>query len=207
MLAQEAVNTAAQLTAAILIAVFAWALAGRRRGGFFRFAGLYSPGASGWRAAALATVLFVPATVGLFLTPQLRALATGESTVAGAIARDGLSMQVIAVIALVALVKTALAEEIVFRGVIAKTLIRWFTFWPGAVLHAIVFGAVHGLIFIVPGGPTFSPFGAAAIMGLPALGALASVWINEKRAGGSILPGWLMHAVANAVAYPALAFL
>ena len=137
MLAQEAVNTAFQLAVAFAIALFAWALAGSRRAGFFRFIGLYSPGAAGWRAGLVAAALLVPATIALFLMPELRELATADNTVAGAISREGFSTEIVAVIVIVALVKTALAEEIVFRGVIAKTLIRWFSFWPGAALHAL----------------------------------------------------------------------
>jgi len=207
MLQQEAINTAVQLCVAMLAALVAWGLAGRRRGGFFRFVGLHSPGAAGWRAGALGALVFAPASIVLFMTPSLRAIASADNTVAGKIASEGFSPEIAAVILLIALVKTALAEEIVFRGIIAKTLIRWFSFWPGNILHALIFGAVHALVFIVPGGAPYSHIGAAAIVGLPALAAIVSVWINERRGGGSILPGWLMHATANALAYPALAFL
>lgn len=207
ILTQEATNTAAQLAIVFVIAVVAWGLAGRKRGGLFRFVGLFGPGAAGWRAAAIAALVFVPATLGLFLFTNLKEIAAGENTVAGRFASAGISVETIGAMLLVALVKTALAEEILFRGVLAKSLIRWFSFWPGAILQALVFGAVHALVFIIPGGASYTHVAAAAIIGLPTLGALGSVYINERIAGGSILPGWLMHAVANAIAYPALAFL
>lgn len=207
ILTQEAINTAAQLSVVLVIALVAWGLAGRKRGGYFRFAGLYGPGAAGWRAAAIATLVFVPASLGLFLFTDLKEIAAGENTVAGRFASAGFSGGTLAAMLLVALVKTAFAEEILFRGVIAKTLVRWFSFWPGAILHALIFGAVHGLVFLVPNGPDPTMAGVTAMVGVPTLGALASVYINERIAGGSILPGWLMHAVANAIAYPALAFL
>ncbi len=206
LLAQETLNTVAQLGAVLVVALAAWGLAGRKRGGFFRFVGLLGPGVAGWRAAAIATLVFVPASLGLILVTDLREIASADNTVAGRFAEAGFSGDTLGAMLLVAVIKTAFAEEILFRGVIAKTLIRWFGFWPGAISHAALFGAVHGLVFAAPSGPDPTLIGVAAIVGLPTVGALASVYINERIAGGSILPGWLIHAIANAIAYPALAY-
>jgi len=42
---------------------------------------------------------------------------------------------------------------------------------------------------------------------VPAAGAYVSVYLNEKIAGGSIVPGWISHASANVLSYSIVGFL
>jgi membrane protease YdiL (CAAX protease family) len=107
----------------------------------------------------------------------------------------------------VAGVKTALTEEIFFRGLIAKRLISWLGFSVGNLIHALIFGAVHLLIFLIPGGPKFTPLLGAAFLLLPGASGWLMAFANEKAGNGSIAPGWMIHALGNAAAYPILAFL
>ncbi|MEM9235012.1 MAG: CPBP family intramembrane glutamic endopeptidase, partial [Pseudomonadota bacterium] len=102
--------------------------------------------------------------------------------------------------------KTALSEEIFFRGLIAKRLINGFGFWTGNTLHALLFGGIHMLIFVVPGGPEFTPLLGATILFLPGLAGWLMAYANERLGNGSIGPGWLIHALGNAISYPILAF-
>lgn len=47
---------------------------------------------------------------------------------------------------------TALAEELLFRGLLQTRLVRWLGAWPGLLLTALLFGAVHApfsLLFAV----------------------------------------------------------
>lgn len=80
-----------------------------------------------------------------------------------------------------------LAEELVFRGAILRTLLkmsggRWH--WVAIIISALIFGAVHG---------NLPQFVHASIIGL----LLGWMYYRTK----SILPGVLFHWVNNTVAY------
>jgi membrane protease YdiL (CAAX protease family) len=137
----------------------------------------------------------------------LRNLANGDNTVVGMIRDSGLSAETIGVVLIVAFLKTGLSEEIFFRGLIAKRLIAWLGFPIGNTLQALLFGAVHLLIFVVPGGPAFDPLAATAFVAVTGTAGWVMGWINERLGNGSIAPSWLMHGLGNAIAYPVLAFL
>lgn len=50
---------------------------------------------------------------------------------------------------------TVLAEELLFRGLLQTRLVRWLGIWPGLLLTAVLFGAVHApfsLLFAVIAG-------------------------------------------------------
>jgi len=80
-----------------------------------------------------------------------------------------------------------LAEEIVFRGAILRTLLAIFPkgqHWVAIIISAVVFGAAHG---------NMAQFFHAALLGL-LLG-----WMYWRT--GSIVPGVVLHWVNNSVAY------
>jgi uncharacterized protein len=211
---QELINTAVQIAVALIIALLAWlftlVVQGLRKKpaqSFARYVGLIMPNVRGMAWAFGAALLLAPVSIGLFLLPGLRALAGGENTVAGMIGRTGFSAETVGLILLIAFIKTSLSEEIFFRGLIAKRLISWFGFAIGNTIHAVLFGAVHLLIFVVPGGPAFDSAAAAALFGMTGAAGWVMAWLNERVGNGSIAPSWLMHGLGNAVAYPVIAFL
>lgn len=203
---QEAINTALQLVVVIIITLVGYLIAGRKRGRYLEFIGLVPAPARAIRTALAVSLILVPATVAVFALTPLRDAATAESSVIAKFRETGPTAETAAAIALMAIFKTALAEEILFRGLIAKTLIRWFGFHAGNLLQALAFGAVHALIFVAPGGIPFDPGLALGVVGLPAVGGYMMAWINERAGNGSIVPGWIMHALGNLIAYPILAF-
>lgn len=206
MVFQEAINAALQVAIALLITLVGYALAGKKRGSYFRFIGLFPAPPGAVRTTLLAAAILVPASIAVIYLTPLHDAASAGNTVAGKIRELGPTWETAGLIALIAIFKTSLAEEILFRGLIAKTLIRWFGFFIGNSLQALIFGAVHALIFVAPGGLAFDPMLALGVVGLPAVGAFVMVWINERRAGGSIIPGWIIHALSNLIGYPILAF-
>lgn len=203
---QELINTVFQLGAVLIVCFVVWLIFGRKRGNFAGYVGLVAPTRRAMAVALALSLVLAPLTVAYYYFSPLRDLASGPNTVAGKIAAMGLSAETVATIAIVAFVKTALAEEIFFRGLIAKRLIGLAGFWPGNVIHAALFAAVHMLLFVVPGGPPFSWALAGPMLGTISVTALVMVWVNERLAGGSIGPSWLIHGAGNAVAYPVLAF-
>lgn len=203
---QEALNAALQVGVVLIVALVLWAIFARKQESFPRYIGLIAPTASAMLWTLAVAFVLIPASLALFMLPAVRDMAAGGNTVAGAIREQGLNADVIGQIIIIALFKTALSEEIFFRGLLAKRLIRWLGFVTGNTIHAILFGAVHMLIFVIPGGPKFDPVLALAIGGLPAVGGWIMAWLNERIGNGSIAPSWFLHAATNVLAYPVLAF-
>ncbi len=207
MIAQEGINTIVQLTIVFLFAGLAYLIAGRKRGKFLKFVGLYLPTAKSMKWALMATLVLVPLTLALFYFTPLGETATADNTIAGKFRASGFSAEIMVVIVLVAFIKTGFAEELFFRGLIAKRLINWLGYMVGNIVQAVLFGAIHMAIFIVPGGPEFSLPIAGAFFAITAGGAFFMAFLNERVGNGSIGPSWLLHAITNASAYPVLAFL
>jgi uncharacterized protein len=203
---QEAINATLQVAVVLIVALVLWAIFARKKESFPRYIGLIAPTRKAVLWTLGAALILIPASLSLFMLPQLREMAAGSNTVAGQIREQGLSADVAGQIVLIALFKTALSEEIFFRGLIAKRLIRWLGFAAGNAIHAVLFGAIHLLIFAIPGGPAFDPVLALAMGGVPALGGWIMAWLNERVGNGSIAPSWFLHAATNALAYPVLAF-
>ncbi|MCW5725580.1 MAG: CPBP family intramembrane metalloprotease [Maricaulaceae bacterium] len=204
---QELVNTGVQVAVALAVALVFWLIFGRKKANFFRYTGFIAPSGGAMLKALVAALIFSALTIGLFILPALQGVAAGPDTVAGRVREMGLGGETLAIILIIAFIKTSGSEEILFRGVIAKRLIGWLGFIPGNTIHALIFGAVHLVIFAAPGGPAFDPLLAAAVVGVGFTGGWVMAWLNERAGGGSIAPGWLMHGLSNAIAYPALAFL
>ncbi|NYE58425.1 CPBP family intramembrane glutamic endopeptidase [Carboxydothermus ferrireducens] len=90
-------------------------------------------------------------------------------------------------------IQTGLSEEILFRGFINKRLSAKFGFTIANFSQALLFGLLHGFIF-------YSFVGLWGIIIIVTItGSVGWIigWINEQRAGGSIIPGWLFHASSN----------
>jgi len=208
MFIDESLNSIAQLAVSLAIALGFWAVFGRKVAGFFNWIGLTVPPAKAMGLAFVLFLLWAAAYCLLFwVLPEFAAAASADNTIPGELRANGLNAETLAVIAVVAGIKTALAEEIFFRGLIAKRLIHAMGFWWGNTLQALIFGGVHLLIFTVPGGPEFALLPAVLFLLIPGAGGWAMGYVNERAGNGSILPGWLMHALGNAVSYPVLAFL
>ncbi len=206
MLIQESVNTLFQLGVVLTLSLIAWLIFARKRSSFRSWIGLILPTR---RSMVLTLGLFLLWSVAssmAFLVPEFTALAGQDGTVAGKIGQVGFGPTAIALILMMAIFKTALSEEIFFRGLIGKRLINGFGFWTGNTIQAAIFGAIHLLIFAIPGGPEFTPVLGALFFLLPGAAGWLMGFANEKLGNGSIAPGWFMHAAGNTISYPILAF-
>lgn len=152
--------------------------------------------------AALCAVAFVlPGLLLVFFSPGISEAATAPNTVIGKLRANGLQVTTFILLVVKALIQTAFTEEILFRGFVAKRLINWLGFSIGNLLQALLFGAVHLLIFA---GQEFSLALAIGIVLYPAIGGWIMGYLNERVGNSSILPGWLMHGFVNLIAYSAL---
>jgi len=202
LLINEIISTILQIVIFTAIPFFVYLIAHRRIKGFFDYIGLRKPKARTMIYALGCAVAFVlPALLLVFFSPSILEVVTAPNTVIGKLRANGLSLTTFIVLILKALIQTALTEEILFRGFIAKRLIGWLGFTSGNLLQALLFGAMHLLIFA---GQEFSLALAGGIVLYPAIGGWIMGYLNERVGNGSILPGWLMHGLTNLIAYSAL---
>ena len=124
-------------------------------------------------------------------------------SITGKFRQMGLSPESILLLLLIAILKTALSEEIFFRGFVAKRLIGLLGYQKGNVLQAALFGGIHAALFALT---TSKAFFLAMIFLIPGLGAYVSAFLNERLAQGSIMPGWISHGLANVIAYSMFGF-
>ena len=185
-----------QVGIVVLVAAAVWALFGRKQCGFQRYVGLIAaPG----RAILLGALAGVALPLLMLAIPSFREMASGPDTVVGSAARELGPTAAIAVLLLLAIFKTAFAEELLFRGLIGKRLIAWLGFQAGNAVQAALFAAVHLLIFTVAARPDL--LSGAAFIALVGAGGWVNGWLNERPGGGSILPSWTAHATANSITY------
>ncbi|RYY19983.1 MAG: CPBP family intramembrane metalloprotease [Cytophagaceae bacterium] len=205
MVLTEVVSALLQLALFTLPPFVTFLVQQRTAKGFGQYIGLYrSPArANGW--ALLASLVSVSSTLGVALaSPTIKVLMLDPHSVAGQLRLWGISFGTVAVLLVTALVKTALAEEILFRGFIAKRLIAAWGFRVGNVVQAVLFGALHiGLFWIF----TNSPLVLGFVFLASSVGAALAAYLNERLAGGSIIPGWILHGMANVVSYFVIGFL
>jgi membrane protease YdiL (CAAX protease family) len=188
-----------QVGLVLVIAGIVYLIFGRRSGPFGRFVGLQ---AAPPRAILIGIAVGIASAAAILAFPGVAEMNAGRGTVTGEAARQGVSADMLAGLAIAALIKTSFSEELLFRGLIGKRLIARLGFQAGNLIQAVLFGAVHLLLLLVPSATT-----GVVIFIVLVTGALGWVngWLNERLGSGSILPGWAAHATANFCAYFAMA--
>jgi len=202
LLINEIISTILQILIFTAIPFFVYLIANRRIKGFFDYIGLRKPETRTIIYAIVCALAFVlPALLLVFFSPSILEVATAPNTVIGKLRANGLSVTTFILLIVKALIQTAFTEEILFRGFIAKRLISRLGFTTGNLVQALLFGAMHLLIFA---GQEFSFALAIGIVLYPAIGGWIMGYLNEQMGNGSILPSWLMHGLTNLIAYSAL---
>ena len=193
------IGTVAQVGVVLIVCLVAWLIFGRRKASFRTWLGLTGA------PPLLLLLCLVLGAAGAWLllqTPGVATLASGPGTVIAASTPNGVTAGAIVVLAVGAVFKTAFAEELFFRGLIGKRLYGAMGFWPGNIVQALLFGAVHLPLLLLPDAPRQT---VLLMIGFVTVLALVSGWLNERRAGGSILPGFALHAAGNLTTYLGLA--
>jgi uncharacterized protein len=106
---------------------------------------------------------------------------------------------------IVALFKTSFAEEILFRGFIARRLIHILGFSVGNLIQSLVFGVLHLLLFWLLIKTTLTAL--IFIFIFSSFAGWTIGFIKEKYAKGSIIPGWVAHGLGNSLSYFIIAFI
>lgn len=196
-LLSSAISAFVQLGLFLVIPFAWWAFTARRSVGFASWIGLRRPTWDG-RRARLGVAILAWVAIGAASTALLQSL-SGDVPTARFVGRG---LGGVVPVLLFAIVQTSLAEEIFFRGVLGKRVIARWGFAPGNAAQAIVFGVLHVAMFA-----SFAdPIRLLAIGILTGANGWIVGWLNEEGAGGSILPGWVLHASANLLVGTAAAF-
>ncbi len=115
---------------------------------------------------------------------------------------EGKGFSVVPAIFIYAIFSTAFSEELFFRGFLLKRVADRFGFVAGNAVQAILFGVLHGFFFF----SAISALKSLIIILFTAMIAGLMGYINEKKAAGSILPSWIIHASSNLFAALTVAF-
>ena len=199
LLIQTLINSVIQIVLFSLIPFIWWLITARKKMNFFEWIGLKKIKDAKENKTVLWTIGAIVAFLALsvFMLMAVRGMETAASEFAG------LGIGAVPAILVYAIIKTALPEEIVFRGFILKRVSKKFGFAAGNLVQSILFGLMHGVMF-------FSAAGLVkALLITVFTGSIGWLmgYINEKKAGGSIIPSWCIHAVANIFSGVCSAFL
>ncbi|MCW7071989.1 MAG: CPBP family intramembrane metalloprotease [Methanophagales archaeon] len=202
MLVQEIVNTISQLLLATLIPFIVYLAKHKTNKGFLEYVGLYNINE---RKVLLYSGLFAIISFILMVGPMILFLRSGalksDLFVQAALKQQGLNLQSIITLFIMAIFKTSLSEEIFFRGFIGKRLINKFGFNTGNSTQAVLFGLVHSILGFQMGTTNLLILVASTAVVGYLLGYLV-----EKIGNGSIVPSWITHASSNCISFYIFAF-
>lgn len=193
------IGSVMQILLFALIPFIWWFVTERKKQSFFNWIGLERiPGAKKSK-----TFLWIAGVTAAFISSSVLTLWLLRNVETATSEFSGLGMKAIPAVLVYAIFNTSFPEELLFRGFILKRIAAKCSFSVANIVQSLLFGLIHGLMF-------FSLVGvmkALAIILFTGAVAWFIGYINEKKADGSILPGWIMHAIANVFSGICSAFL
>lgn len=194
-----------QLIVLSLIPLLVFLIKKKTLKGFFHWIGLKKSNAkANLMALGVMIITAAPLIILSMLNEEFWEIITDPKSVTGQFRAQGLSTSTVINLLIVAMLTTSLTEEIFFRGFVAKRLIVVTSFRVGNTIQAIIFGIIHTLIFL---SITSNSLFLFVIFLFPAVASYFKVYLNEKVANGSIIPGWIAHGSGNIVAYSTIGFI
>lgn len=190
----EMIGSFVQLLLFCFIPFIWWVCTARKKESFFSWIGLKK---GHCKTSVMKMILFSVIVAGCYIAVTIlcvNSLPEGITTAGSQFAGQG-AAAIPAVIAY-ALIRTALAEEILFRGFFLKRVSAKFGFIAGNTVQALLFGLLHGIPF---GVSTGSAVTAVVMTVLPGVMGWYEGWMNEKQFEGSVLPGWMLHGTLNVI--------
>ena len=148
----------------------------------------------------------VGALIQYNVSPTSRSFLLGDNSPYGKILKEQMGIVQILSGLLYCFVQSGGAEEVLFRGLFARSLFRKFGFAIGNTIQSTLFWIMHLLIFKLVTGEWISwiqlyAFGVSFGLGL-ILG-----FVNQRKGGASIAPSWIIHSTTNFVTFLTLGFL
>ncbi|MBD5480649.1 MAG: CPBP family intramembrane metalloprotease [Lachnospiraceae bacterium] len=189
MLVNKIISSIVEIVLIGLVPFIWWLVTARKKEKFLKWIGIKGIEKENQKAAWISTLvislLFIPVSVyTLYIIKDIET-ATSEF--------KGLGISALLPALIYAIFNTSLPEEIFFRGFLLKRLSNKAGYRIANILQSMMFGLLHGIMF-------FSLVGIVkAVMVIVLTGAIAFAmgYVNEKKANGSILPSWFIHALSN----------
>lgn len=191
---EELIGALLQLVLFALIPFIWWLVSARKRESFFSWIGLKRVQFTGKLRVTLLITLGAVACYGLLTKLVMASVPEGITTAGSNFA--GMGIAALPAVFVYGFIRTGLSEEIVFRGFLLKRISGRWGFSAGNIIQALLFGALHGVPF---GLATHNMLVTLIMTLLPGAFGWFQGWLNEKRAGGSIIPSWLLHGIINTV--------
>lgn len=189
MLINRIVSSIIEIILISLIPFIWWSVTARKEQNFFKWLGLKKIEKENMKKSL--TGIFLISILFMILSVLTLYMIKDVETATSKFQGLGISGLLPALV--YAIFNTSLPEEIFFRGFLQKRLSNKFDFLIANIVQSTLFGLMHGIMF-------FSLTGALkAVMLILLTGtvAFAMGYINEKKANGSIIPSWTIHALAN----------
>ena len=184
----ELLSSVVQVLLFSLIPFIVWLLTARKKESFFSWIGFKKVTSDKKECAKYAIgAIIISDLVGIIVYKFFLNADWNRSTSAG-MGIAGLPSAI-----LNSYIHTALSEEILFRGFIQKRLQRIFSFKVATAIQAVLFGFAHIVLLL----DKINFVEGLALVIFPIIPGILMAYVNEKKADGSIIPGWLMHGTMN----------
>ena len=190
------INSLLEIILFSLLPFLFWYFSARKQERFTDWIGLKKIKGAKKTALAIIIVTTFYLLISLILLNSLKNIENATSEF------QGLSFAALPAIFIYAVFNTSFPEEILFRGFILKRLANKLGFTKANFIQGLLFGLLHGVMFF----PLVGNLKSILIILLTSLVAFAMGYVNEEISGGSIIPGWIIHAISNLIAGIYLAF-
>jgi len=188
MFLNELFNSIVQIILFTIIPIIWWLVINRRKENFFKWIGIKNIKDLNYKILLFMIIgILIFFGVGFLILYILRGVETATSKFIG-LGINGLAATII-----YSFIRTALSEEIFFRGFLLKRLSNKFGLLTGNIIQGILFGLIHGILFINIAGLIKT----IIIIIFTALIGCFIGYINEKKTNGSIIFSWIVHGIAN----------
>lgn len=189
MTVNRIINSIVEIVLVSLIPFIWWLVTARKKESFFKWIGIKGIEKE-HRQAVIKNTLFITL---VFMLVSVFTLYILKDTETATSEFKGLGIGALLPALIYAVFNTSFPEEIFFRGFLLKRLSYKLGYNIANLIQSIVFGLLHGVMF-------FSLVGvikAIIIVLFTSAVAFSMGYVNEKKAQGSILPSWFIHAVSN----------
>jgi len=189
ILINKIISSIMQIILFALIPLIWWLVTARKKESFLKWIGLKKVGKENKKSSIISMLVIslayiIVSFITLYLVKDITT-ATSEF--------NGMGISALLPALVYAIFNTSLPEEILFRGFILKRIASKFGYMFANIIQSMLFGLLHGIMF-------FNVLGvikAIIIIIFTGVVAFAMGYINEKKANGSILPSWFIHALSN----------
>jgi len=196
---QTLIESIIQVIVLSIIPIIWWLVTSRKETSFWNWIGLKKIR----NAKENKTLVWIVGVLTVFMPVSLLTIYILRDVETATSDFSGLRIAALPAVLIYAIFRTALSEEIVFRGFILKRVSGKFGFHAGNMVQSILFGLMHGVMFF----SVTSAINAIFITLLTGGVGWCMGYVNEKKAEGSILPSWCIHAIANIVSGICSAFM